>query len=66
MTLVMKEVPPGHRSRCREDQVVLAVENKGDRVLSYRPVSEAVIDFDLVSHVIVILTYNSAPQGLTL
>jgi hypothetical protein len=35
MTVVMKKAPPGHCSRCREDDVLLAIDSSNSRILHY-------------------------------
>ncbi|KAI4809906.1 hypothetical protein KUCAC02_018761 [Chaenocephalus aceratus] len=36
MTMVFKESSPGHRSRCEEDDVIVAVDSKSQRILHYQ------------------------------
>lgn len=36
MTLLYKKAPPGHRIRCAEDNVLLAVDTESKRVLHYQ------------------------------
>lgn len=36
MTMIMKESPPGHRSRCEEDDVIVAVDSKSRRIFHYQ------------------------------
>lgn len=36
MTMVFKESSPGHRSRCEEDNVIVAMDSKTHRVLHYQ------------------------------
>uniref|UniRef100_A0A673BJI4 Uncharacterized protein n=1 Tax=Sphaeramia orbicularis TaxID=375764 RepID=A0A673BJI4_9TELE len=36
MTMIFKESSPGHRSRCEEDDVIVAVDSKSQRVLHYQ------------------------------
>ncbi|XP_071088301.1 translation initiation factor eIF2B subunit epsilon-like isoform X1 [Haliotis cracherodii] len=36
MTLVCKKAPPGHRTRCSEDEILVAVESDTNRVLHYQ------------------------------
>ncbi|OCT78464.1 translation initiation factor eIF-2B subunit epsilon [Xenopus laevis] len=36
MTMILKESSPGHRTRCQEDDVVLAMDSKTKRVLLYQ------------------------------
>ena len=35
MTVVMKKAPPGHCSRCREDDVLLVLDSTNDRILHF-------------------------------
>uniref|UniRef100_W5MB06 Translation initiation factor eIF2B subunit epsilon n=1 Tax=Lepisosteus oculatus TaxID=7918 RepID=W5MB06_LEPOC len=36
MTMIFKESSPGHKSRCEEDDVIVAVDSKSKRVLHYQ------------------------------
>lgn len=36
MTMVFKESSPGHRSRCEEDDVIVGVDSKSQRLLHYQ------------------------------
>uniref|UniRef100_A0A1A8GDB9 Translation initiation factor eIF2B subunit epsilon n=1 Tax=Nothobranchius korthausae TaxID=1143690 RepID=A0A1A8GDB9_9TELE len=36
MTMIFKESSPGHRSRCEEDDVVVAVDSKSQQILHYQ------------------------------
>ncbi|KAK6478734.1 translation initiation factor eIF-2B subunit epsilon [Huso huso] len=36
MTMIFKESSPGHRSRCQEDDIIVAVDSKTNRVLHYQ------------------------------
>lgn len=36
MTMIFKESSPGHRSRCEEDDVIVAVESKSQQILHYQ------------------------------
>lgn len=36
MTMIFKESSPGHRSRCEEDDVIIAVDSRSRRVLHYQ------------------------------
>ncbi|KAG8444993.1 hypothetical protein GDO86_009948 [Hymenochirus boettgeri] len=36
MTMIFKESSPGHRTRCQEDDVIMAVDSKTKRVLLYQ------------------------------
>ncbi|XP_053566298.1 translation initiation factor eIF-2B subunit epsilon [Bombina bombina] len=36
MTMIFKESSPGHRSRCQEDDVILAMDSKTKRILLYQ------------------------------
>ncbi|KAM4694935.1 translation initiation factor eIF2B subunit epsilon [Discoglossus pictus] len=36
MTMILKESSPGHRTRCQEDDVILAMDSKTKRVLLYQ------------------------------
>lgn len=36
MTMIFKESSPGHRSRCEEDDVIIAVDSKSQRILHYQ------------------------------
>ncbi|XP_072297127.1 translation initiation factor eIF2B subunit epsilon [Eucyclogobius newberryi] len=36
MTMVFKESSPGHRSRCDEDDIIVAMDSKNQRVLHYQ------------------------------
>ncbi|KAJ8297595.1 hypothetical protein KUTeg_024126 [Tegillarca granosa] len=38
MTMVFKKAPPGHHTRCKEEEVVMAVENTTNRVVHYRKI----------------------------
>ena len=47
----MKDAPPGQRTRCREEEVILAVATNNDRILYYQKVaSSKKFDFPLVRH----------------
>ncbi|XP_071127634.1 translation initiation factor eIF2B subunit epsilon-like [Mytilus edulis] len=35
MTVIMKKAPPGHCSRCREDDSLVAIDSTNDRILHY-------------------------------
>ncbi|KAM6948414.1 translation initiation factor eIF2B subunit epsilon [Aplochiton taeniatus] len=36
MTMICKESSPGHKSRCEEDDVIIAIDSKSKRVLHYQ------------------------------
>lgn len=36
MTMIFKESSPGHRSRCEEDDVIIAMDSKSQRILHYQ------------------------------
>lgn len=36
MTMIFKTSSPGHRSRCEEDDVIVAADSKSQRVLHYQ------------------------------
>ena len=36
MTMVFKESSPGHKSRCEEDDIIVAMDTKSQRVLHYQ------------------------------
>lgn len=36
MTMIFKESSPGHRSRCEEDDVIVGVDSKSQRLLHYQ------------------------------
>uniref|UniRef100_A0A665X9Q4 Translation initiation factor eIF2B subunit epsilon n=1 Tax=Echeneis naucrates TaxID=173247 RepID=A0A665X9Q4_ECHNA len=36
MTMIFKESSPGHRSRCEEDDVIVAMDSKSQRILHYQ------------------------------
>ncbi|XP_028832477.1 translation initiation factor eIF2B subunit epsilon [Denticeps clupeoides] len=36
MTMIFKESSPGHRARCEEDNIVVAVDSKSKRILHYQ------------------------------
>lgn len=36
MTMIFKESSPGHRSRCEEDDVVVAMDSKSQQILHYQ------------------------------
>ena len=38
--MVLRQSPPGHKSRCLEDDVVLAVDNTTKNVIHYQKVQE--------------------------
>ncbi|XP_074650422.1 translation initiation factor eIF2B subunit epsilon-like [Tubulanus polymorphus] len=40
MTMVFKHAPAGHRSRCHEDEVIIAVDKETDQVLHYSKVGD--------------------------
>ena len=40
MTMVLRQSPPGHKSRCLEDDVVLAIDNTTKNVIHYQRVQE--------------------------
>ena len=40
MTMVLRQSPPGHKSRCLEDDVVLAIDNTTKNVIHYQKVQE--------------------------
>ena len=40
MTMVYKSCPPRHRSRCKEEDVVMAIDTPTNRVLYYHKVSD--------------------------
>lgn len=40
MTMIFQKVPPGHRSRNKEDDIFLAVDQTSNRVLHYQCVRE--------------------------
>lgn len=51
MTMVFKEVMPGHRTRCREEEMILAIKSDNSRVLHYQKVANhKKFDFPLVKH----------------
>lgn len=35
MTMICKESSPGHKSRCEEDDVIVAMDSKSQRILHY-------------------------------
>jgi len=41
MTMLLKKSPPGHNSRCHEDDIVMVVENDTSRVLHYQKTGAA-------------------------
>lgn len=48
--MIMKEAPPGHRSRCKEEDVIIAIEKETNRILHYQKVGhERKLDFPKVS-----------------
>ena len=50
MTMVFKQAPPGHRTRCPEEDVVVAVEKQTNRIVSYQKVKQQTrFHFPLVS-----------------
>lgn len=40
MTMIFKESSPGHRSRCEEDDVIVAVDSKSQQILHYQKTQE--------------------------
>lgn len=36
MSMIFKESSPGHKSRCEEDDVIVAVDSKSQRILHYQ------------------------------
>lgn len=36
MTMIFKESSPGHKSRCEEDDVIIAIDSKSKRILHYQ------------------------------
>ena len=40
MTMIFQKVPPGHRSRNKEDDIFLAVDKSSNRVLHYQRVRD--------------------------
>lgn len=36
MTMIFKESSPGHKSRCEEDDVIVATDSKSQRILHYQ------------------------------
>lgn len=36
MTMIFKESSPGHRSRCEEDDVIVAMDSKSQQILHYQ------------------------------
>jgi len=36
MTMIFKESSPGHRSRCEEEDVIVAVDGKSQQILHYQ------------------------------
>lgn len=36
MTMIFKESSPGHRSRCEEDDVIVAVDSNSQQILHYQ------------------------------
>lgn len=36
MTMIFKSSSPGHRSRCEEDDVIVAVDSNSQRILHYQ------------------------------
>lgn len=36
MTMIFKESSPGHRSRCEEDDVIVGVDSRSQRLLHYQ------------------------------
>lgn len=36
MTMIFKESSPGHKSRCEEDDVIVAMDSKSQRILHYQ------------------------------
>lgn len=36
MTMIFKTSSPGHRSRCEEDDVIVAADSKNQRILHYQ------------------------------
>ena len=50
MTMVFKKAPPNHCTRCKEEDVVMAIEKGKDRVLSYQKVAARTkFEFPVVS-----------------
>lgn len=41
MTMVFRQVPPGHASRCLEDDVIVAVDNHTKNVIHYQKVADS-------------------------
>jgi len=41
MTMVFRQVPPGHASRCPDDDVILAVDNITKNVIHFQRVAES-------------------------
>ncbi|KAL5020814.1 hypothetical protein ScPMuIL_002104 [Solemya velum] len=62
MTMIMKEAPPGHRSRCKEEDITVAVEKETNRVLHYQKVGhERKLDFPkdvFTDHKAVMIRYD--------
>lgn len=36
MTMIFKDSSPGHKSRCDEDDVIVAMDSKSQRILHYQ------------------------------
>lgn len=36
MTMIFKESSPGHKTRCEEDDIIVAMDSKSKRVLHYQ------------------------------
>ncbi|XP_052793044.1 translation initiation factor eIF-2B subunit epsilon-like [Mya arenaria] len=41
MTMVFRQVPPGHASRCPEDDIIIAVDNQTHNVIHYQRLAES-------------------------
>ncbi|XP_052280601.1 translation initiation factor eIF-2B subunit epsilon-like [Dreissena polymorpha] len=41
MTMVFREVPPGHATRCPQDDIVLAVDNETQNVIHYQRIADS-------------------------
>ena len=50
MTMLFKKAPPNHCTRCKEEDVVMAIDKSADRILSYqRVVARTKFEFPVVS-----------------
>ncbi len=36
MTMIFKESPPGHKTRCEDDDIIVAMDSKSKRILHYQ------------------------------